>query len=383
MVDEWHNASAHSGIDLTKAIGELLTPSTTYSLPAEWQGEYPEERARRWITERDAESTTLLVVDRSTNQPLGLMLLFFDDRLDGSTSGDVRLGYVFRESAWGQGLGTELVSGLVAWAHTQPNIARLVAGVDPSHEASVRILIKNGFGRVDAGSSHAETYQLDLLPRDPWDEYAAGWDDDPAARRYADEAHTSLTSLLTGLGKSVTGMTICDFGCGTGLLTERLVNAAEAIDAVDTSAAMLAVLTSKIEQRGWTNVRASLELPDSIGTYNLVVCSSVLGFVDDYPATVARLGELLKPSGLLVQWDWERDDTGADDDTHGLSRNEVRAALNSAGLNVLRVETAFEITFDQQTMAPLIGVGQRGTKKTGGSDTQSSAAPVISTPGDL
>ena len=88
-----------------------------------------------------------------------------------------------------------------------------------------------------------------------WDEHAAGWDDNEAVRAYADAAHASLVSAVAAAGIELAGANVCDFGCGTGLLTERLVAAGcRHVDAVDTSSAMRAVLAAKIERHGWQQV---------------------------------------------------------------------------------------------------------------------------------
>ena len=190
---------------------------------------------------------------------------------------------------------------------------------------------------------------------DVWADYAPGWDDDPAARSYSAAAYRSLIDLLTERGRSVGGMTVCDFGCGTGLLTEQLVDEAESIDAVDASTAMLDVLTAKIADRGWTTVRTATDIPSGHGTHDLVVCSSVCGFLDDYPGTVQLLAELLRPGGIFVQWDWEREDADGD----GLSRGEIDDALTAAGLEHIHVGTAFELPFGDEVMRPLFGVGRK------------------------
>jgi ubiquinone/menaquinone biosynthesis C-methylase UbiE len=190
---------------------------------------------------------------------------------------------------------------------------------------------------------------------DPWADSASGWDDDPAARSYSAAAYRSLIEVLTERGRSVGGMTVCDFGCGTGLLTEQLVDEAESIDAVDASPAMLDVLTSKIADRGWTDVRTAIDRPSGHGTHDLVVCSSVCGFLDDYPATVQLLAELLRPGGLFVQWDWERESTDGD----GLTRGEIDDALTAAGFDEIHVGTAFELPFGDEVMRPLFGVGRK------------------------
>lgn len=194
------------------------------------------------------------------------------------------------------------------------------------------------------------------MSSDEWDEYAAAWDDDPAARAYAAAAFSSLVAVLRDCDLALAGTVVCDFGCGTGLLTEQLVQTVASVDAVDTSAAMRAVLEAKIAGRGWRHVRVEREIPSSQDSHDLVVCSSVCGFLDDYRGTVQLLADLLRPGGLFVQWDWERQDR---DDTHGLSRSQVHQALEAAGLVDVQVGTAFEVEIDGQLMAPLIGIGQK------------------------
>ena len=69
----------------------------------------------------------------------------------------------------------------------------------------------------------------------PWDEYAADWDDDPDVRAYAAAAFQSLIDVLDSQGAHLEGAVVCDFGCGSGLLTEHLAGPARRVDAVDTS----------------------------------------------------------------------------------------------------------------------------------------------------
>jgi 2-polyprenyl-3-methyl-5-hydroxy-6-metoxy-1,4-benzoquinol methylase len=190
-----------------------------------------------------------------------------------------------------------------------------------------------------------------------WDAYAADWDDDLAARTYAEAAFGSLLDRAAARGIDLEGVDACDFGCGTGLLTEHLAERCDRIDAVDTSPAMLAVLDAKIERRGWTHVRTMRTPPAPPAAYDLVVCSSVCAFLDDYPGTVASLVGQLRPGGLFVQWDWERDP--ADDDPHGLARDQIRDVLEDAGLVAVLVDTGFTVEVGTETMTPLMGVGRK------------------------
>lgn len=191
---------------------------------------------------------------------------------------------------------------------------------------------------------------------DTWDEYAATWDDDPAARAYAREAFRSLEAALEERGRSLAAARVCDFGCGTGLLTDHLAPHCERIDAVDTSPAMLDVLRQKTDDRGWTNVQLSTRPEVDEASYDLIVCSSVCGFLDDYPGTVDQLVSLLKRGGLFVQWDWEASD---DTDDHGLSRERIVEVLESAGLRSVGADQGFQVTIEGESMGPLMGVGEK------------------------
>lgn len=64
--------------------------------------------------------------------------------------GAVELGYALAPAFRGQGLGTEAVGVLCAWADTQPGVTTLTARVLPGNEPSVRLLRRLGF--VDAGA---------------------------------------------------------------------------------------------------------------------------------------------------------------------------------------------------------------------------------------
>jgi len=193
-----------------------------------------------------------------------------------------------------------------------------------------------------------------------WDDFADGWDDDPAAIAYAKAAFSSLELVLADRERTLDRAGVLDFGCGTGLLAEQLVDRVAAIDAMDTSPAMLAVLRGKAERHGsarpWANVRVLEALPTS-GSYDLIVASSVCSFLDDYRGVVAHLASLLAAGGTFVQWDWEQDPT--DDDSHGLTREAVAEALTSAGLEMVTVDTAFEVRVGDAVMAPIVGAGSK------------------------
>jgi ribosomal-protein-alanine N-acetyltransferase len=151
VVKGWHSPDLYDGDrrELAQTVADMLTEPVTRSLPTHWQGDYTVDRARRWIDDRDTEGTTLLVMSKSNQQAVGLMILSEGDPIDGSSGMEVRLGYLLAESAWGQGLASELVEGLVGWCRGQATIASIVGGIESANAASRRVLEKNGFRSSD------------------------------------------------------------------------------------------------------------------------------------------------------------------------------------------------------------------------------------------
>ena len=74
-------------------------------------------------------------------------------------AGTAEIGYSIAADWRGQGLGTELVAGLVQQAADTGMVCRLVARTAPDNPASQRVLLRNGFapaGPADDGQLHFE-----------------------------------------------------------------------------------------------------------------------------------------------------------------------------------------------------------------------------------
>lgn len=191
---------------------------------------------------------------------------------------------------------------------------------------------------------------------DSWDDYADGWDSNEAVVHYADKAHEALLKNI-----NPTGLRILDFGCGTGLLTEKLASAAQALVALDTSSKMLKVL----EQKALGNV-ATLhgELTDTKinnaallnPKFDLIVASSALAFVPDYGHTSKLLADLLKPGGALVQWDWLKAESA---EGMGFSEQQVKCAMQSAGLARVEISLPFSIASPAGEMSVLMAIAHK------------------------
>ena len=198
-----------------------------------------------------------------------------------------------------------------------------------------------------------------------WDSYADDWDEDEGARAYSQAAFDRLTRICAERSVPLVGARVCDFGCGTGLLTEKLAPVCSVVIGVDTSTRMIGLLRQKIDRLGLSNVYTTTEAVEDAVRHNtalfgspcdVVVCSSVCAFLDDYAGTADTLVRLLRPGGLFVQWDWELNPHA--EEPFGVTREEVKATLLSSGLDAIRVTTAFEVSMGDKTVRPLMGVGQ-------------------------
>ena len=173
---------------------------------------------------------------------------------------------------------------------------------------------------------------------DSWDDYAEEWDTDTDAISYSEKAFESLIKEI-----NIEGKTILDFGCGTGLLTEKLSPLASSIVAIDTSPKMIATLQSK-KLPNVTSLSEPLtsELIKNnsafINKFNIVVASSVFSFLPNYDSILKLLKSLLVTDGLLIQWDWLSHDSNSE---FGLSETTIKQSLNNAGFKQVALTNAF------------------------------------------
>jgi len=186
-----------------------------------------------------------------------------------------------------------------------------------------------------------------------WDDYAAEWNDNRDAILYSIKAFNSLTETI-----NPKGLNILDFGCGTGLLTEKISPIADNIVALDSSKKMIGVLQSKNLPNITTVIDTLTENTINVNTalhnkFDLIVASSVLGFIPDYESTLSLLKSLLASDGILIQWDWL---SSADNSDFGLSIEKTKSAHLRAGFNLTSVTTPFSLANSTGTQTVLMAV---------------------------
>ena len=190
-----------------------------------------------------------------------------------------------------------------------------------------------------------------------WDEHAESWDQDESVRLYADRAFASLIEHVGVRDSRWKNARVLDFGCGTGLLTEKLAPLVGEVVATDTSPKMIDVLRRKEISNVITICADIIEGcgPRSevrLSNFDLIVASSVCNFLPDYEMAVQALSRALGPTGYFVQWDW----LSASDDGFGLTVDSVHNAFKGARLRSIHVGRAFDVTIGGEEMPVVMGV---------------------------
>jgi 2-polyprenyl-3-methyl-5-hydroxy-6-metoxy-1,4-benzoquinol methylase len=200
----------------------------------------------------------------------------------------------------------------------------------------------------------------DMTASNEWDDFASGWDSNDDARIYAQRAFASWTKKVAPLIFNLPGSRVLDFGCGTGLLSEKLATVCHQIVAVDTSTAMIEVLRGKIRDSEISNV-TTLSTAVSAATigesaelhnkFDMIVASSVCSFLPDYETTLGDLSSLLKPGGYFIQWDWLAD----------MSVTRIQNAFDASGLVGHNIDEGFVMNSDKKSMPVVMGIGRLPT----------------------
>jgi len=188
-----------------------------------------------------------------------------------------------------------------------------------------------------------------------WDEYAENWEQDASTAIYAQKAFEELEKLV-----SLEGLKVLDFGCGTGLLSQKLSPLVKEIVALDSSEKMIEQLDAKelpnVEPVVDELTRGLVAYhPAFRGQFDIVVASSVCGFLGNFDETAKVIQSLLNEGGLFVHWDWlsEKDEEG------GMTPTHVLQVLSSVGFDEVEVTTPFSIDTPQGKLTVLMAIAKK------------------------
>ena len=130
---------------------------------------------------------------------------------------------------------------------------------------------------------------------------------DSFAERYAAENESSLLNAyyerpaMIALAGDVDGRRILDAGCGSGPLTAALSAKGAVMTGFDSSPAMLELARQRLGASAELHVAdLSKPLPYADDSFDDVVSSLVLHYLEDWSAPLAELRRVLRPGGRLI-----------------------------------------------------------------------------------
>ncbi len=128
---------------------------------------------------------------------------------------------------------------------------------------------------------------------------ATPWDADTYDRA-SEPQQAWAADVLARLEGMAPDATVLDVGCGTGLVTERLLALVPhgRVLAIDASADMVALARDRLGDRAQVWCQDALEL-DLDRAVDAVVSTAALHWVPDHDVLWARLAQALRPGGVL------------------------------------------------------------------------------------
>ncbi len=154
--------------------------------------------------------------------------------------------------------------------------------------------------------------------------------------------------------------TILDYGCGTGITTNKLAKYVKSITAIDISDVMIQKAMQKSEKLGLTNVKYIItDLFDERikrNKYNVVTAFNMLHFIKDIKGTLKYIYNLLPEKGFFISITdcLGESNTFKDKIVKMLSNinilpyvsyykiTELEDTIKSAGFSIIRTDTLYE-----------------------------------------
>jgi 2-polyprenyl-3-methyl-5-hydroxy-6-metoxy-1,4-benzoquinol methylase len=95
---------------------------------------------------------------------------------------------------------------------------------------------------------------------------------------------------------------VLDYGCATGILANEIAGNVHAVCGIDISSKMIEVAQSKAIERNIRNIDYihSTIFDEQLPTFDVILGIYLLHLLEDMPAALKRIHELLKPGGLFI-----------------------------------------------------------------------------------
>lgn len=191
-----------------------------------------------------------------------------------------------------------------------------------------------------------------------FDERARSWDDDPKKVKRAAEAAASIREFVT----FHPGLSVLDYGAGTGLLCQQFASEVGPITYVDVSKGMREVMAEKaalgiLGDATITEFDLSKgEIPEK--RFGLITSLLALHHTLDIPALLQAFRVILEPDGEVCIVDLDKEDgsfhkpgfVGHD----GFERDHLEELFRAAGFGQVTFDDSFELTKNGRTYATFV-----------------------------
>jgi SAM-dependent methyltransferase len=199
------------------------------------------------------------------------------------------------------------------------------------------------------GSAGKTPQRGSMTTPDLFQDKAVDWDTRPVPAQISE----GVVGAIRARVPLSPGLTLMDFGAGTGLLGSKLAPSIRHIHAVDVSAAMLEQLASKEELRGKVTIHCQDILTAPLGLQvDLAVSAMAMHHVADTAGLLRALHDHLRPGGRVALADLDAEDgtfhpPGTEGVFHaGFDRGALGQKLSEAGFTDIEFGTATEVHKD-------------------------------------
>ena len=178
---------------------------------------------------------------------------------------------------------------------------------------------------------------------------AAAWDENPGRVKMAESAFEAIDGSM----KLTKEMDILDFGCGTGLLSLKLLPYVHSVTGVDSSTGMLEVLNTKITEQKLAGIKTlyiDTDRGDTLaGSYHAVTSNMTMHHIKDPAAMIRQFYNIIKPGGFLCIADLDSDGGKFHENNDGVfhegfSRDDMKMFFKDAGFTSISDVTAAEVS---------------------------------------
>lgn len=178
---------------------------------------------------------------------------------------------------------------------------------------------------------------------------AATWDENPGRVKMADSVINAIKNNL----RLANDMDVLDFGCGTGLISLRILPHVNTVTAADSSTGMLEVLNTKIANQNLTGIKTvhiNIDNGEKLtGTYDTVTSSMTMHHIQNPAPLLKEFHEIIKPGGHLCIADLDPDGGLFHENNdgvfhYGFMRDEMKKLFSEAGFTEIKDVTAAEIS---------------------------------------